>query len=1154
MVILLAPAFAVPGPQDELRPGEPITVELAAPAEPGKAESATTFAFTPDFSGGAYVWASSATVPPRLTILSESGEELQVADGSKLATTPLLFALLQPGRRLVVQLTAADPQRSGRCSLHLEVARETDLTDDAVAMAKEALADARALGARQDLVGARELLAEAVRELCAVEGSAYSARVTLVLSDLARTAFELRSYDAGAEAMEQVLSFRLRTLPDDHPDLQRERGNAAVLHFLRGNLHEARGIQRALLDVYERILPEEHPDRLLAEWNLGATLSTLGELEEALRLTDHVVDVRSRTLSEEHPDLLGAQENLASILRDLGNLHRALELQEHVFAVSSRTFLEGDPQVQKAAQGLALILQAVGDHERARALQERVLEVLASAYAEDDSQLLWAQANLASTLKMLGDLDGARSLEENVLALRSRSLPDDHPDLQWARANLASTLHLQGEHEESLSISRKVLAVRAQSLPDDHLLVQTAREHIAISLGALGEHEAARELQETILAVRRRRLSENHRDVQTARINLANTLASLGRALDARQLREGALGSYERTFPPDHPFSLLVRRELLWTAAALGDREAVTEHGVELARAIRRSASRSACLDSQRQVEARALDSSAAVDSLLSLADGAGMLEPFPELLEEAFATLETLRGLGLLGASFVRAAGEDPGNAERRAALLAAGQRISALSGAGAERELLAAAVRKRDALQRSLLQTVFERAQASLPRIEPGTGDLAAALEEGVALVTYWRYRRAQMEPGQAADFQDTPSLVAFVVRRNAPLARVELGPIEPIEEAIDRWRTSLGAPIAVRGERGSALPDEPGRSGDVLGERVRALVLDPVLQATGGTRRLVVVLDDALHLVPLDGLPLDGGMVGDRFEVQVRTTLWELLAPPSAPSTGGALVAVGGIDYGTLRVDGEHPEAAPDQVSFRALPASRAEVEAIAELAAAHGLEAVQLLCDERATKVRLAELAADARYLHLATHGYFGAPRVLSEGRPRDAFPIDARTGLGSSLPGAAWISRLSPMALCGLVLSGANRRPTDDPTLGLLTAEELAAFELSRCELAVLSACDTNVGLRSAGQGVASLQKVLAIAGARSVITSLWKVPDEATKDLMVDFYGRIWLEGKPKHQALWEAKLQLRAAVDEGGIRKHTPRDWAGWVLTGEPD
>src|SRR5262249_57713792 len=135
---------------------------------------------------------------------------------------------------------------------------------------------------------------------------------------------------------------------------------------------------------------------------------------------------------------------------------------------------------------------------------------------------------------------------------------------------------------------------------------------------------------------------------------------------------------------------------------------------------------------------------------------------------------------------------------------------------------------------------------------------------------------------------------------------------------------------------------------------------------------------------------------------------------------------------------------------------------------------------------------------------------------------------------------------SLMLLCGLGLAGASLPENELGRVpGLITAEELAALDLSHCELAVLSACDTNVGERRAGQGVASLQRALQMAGARTVITSLWKVPDEATRELMTDFYRRLWVEKKAKGQALWEAKKGLREARDESGQPRYTTRDWA---------
>jgi CHAT domain-containing protein len=200
--------------------------------------------------------------------------------------------------------------------------------------------------------------------------------------------------------------------------------------------------------------------------------------------------------------------------------------------------------------------------------------------------------------------------------------------------------------------------------------------------------------------------------------------------------------------------------------------------------------------------------------------------------------------------------------------------------------------------------------------------------------------------------------------------------------------------------------------------------------------------------------------------------------------------------------------------------------------------------------QASRRALVELAPRARFLHLATHGYFAPESIPSVADPR---PIDAKLGILEFTTSEEQVRGLSPMLLCGLAFAGANLPPDRTGRLaGTLTAEELAALDLSGCELAVLSACDTNVGLQRDGMGLASLQRALHMAGARTALTSLWKVPDEATRELMVDFYRRIWKGKEPKAQALWEAKQRLAGMRDSRGRPQYAVRDWAGWVLTGD--
>nr|MCU0867028.1 CHAT domain-containing protein [Planctomycetota bacterium] len=134
----------------------------------------------------------------------------------------------------------------------------------------------------------------------------------------------------------------------------------------------------------------------------------------------------------------------------------------------------------------------------------------------------------------------------------------------------------------------------------------------------------------------------------------------------------------------------------------------------------------------------------------------------------------------------------------------------------------------------------------------------------------------------------------------------------------------------------------------------------------------------------------------------------------------------------------------------------------------------------------------------------------------------------------------------PYSLTGIVLTGANQ-PVNalGQREGILTAQEIAQLDLSACHLATLSACDSSLGVRQAGSGLASLRQSLHAAGARYVLATLWKVDDKIAADLMTDFYTRLWQQGQDPHAALRAAKAKA--------MKSGSPfRDWAGWALTGQ--
>src|SRR5262249_32897577 len=151
------------------------------------------------------------------------------------------------------------------------------------------------------------------------------------------------------------------------------------------------------------------------------------------------------------------------------------------------------------------------------------------------------------------------------------------------------------------------------------------------------------------------------------------------------------------------------------------------------------------------------------------------------------------------------------------------------------------------------------------------------------------------------------------------------------------------------------------------------------------------------------------------------------------------------------------------------------------------------------DVTALEGRLKARCHSPRILHLATHGFFLPDQKYQLGRQGFAVgwaddPNDGEGRLSGPL-------MENPMLRSGLALAGANTwlkagNLPDEAEDGLLTAEEVTGLDLLNTELVVLSACETGLGQVRFGEGVIGLRRAVVLAGAKTLVMSLWKVPDE----------------------------------------------------------
>jgi CHAT domain-containing protein len=231
---------------------------------------------------------------------------------------------------------------------------------------------------------------------------------------------------------------------------------------------------------------------------------------------------------------------------------------------------------------------------------------------------------------------------------------------------------------------------------------------------------------------------------------------------------------------------------------------------------------------------------------------------------------------------------------------------------------------------------------------------------------------------------------------------------------------------------------------------------------------------------------------------------------------------------------------------RINWKRLPQTRRELREVRTLWPGELTE----LVDAQASEANLEQRVVGQRVLHIATHGFYLGSDCSSDGDSR---------GMGGYVsaepkapaPRSASIDK-SPLLLAGLVLAGANRRDERrDAGDGILTAQEIALLDLWQLECAVLSACETGLGEVHAGEGMFGLRRAFRVAGARSVVLSLWPVQDRATREWMQKFYAARWQRGKNVAESVRHAALEQLAARRARGESTH-PRSWGGFIAVGD--
>ena len=333
------------------------------------------------------------------------------------------------------------------------------------------------------------------------------------------------------------------------------------------------------------------------------------------------------------------------------------------------------------------------------------------------------------------------------------------------------------------------------------------------------------------------------------------------------------------------------------------------------------------------------------------------------------------------------------------------------------------------------------------------------------------------------------------------------------------------------------------------DIVGE----LIWKPILVQYPTVKDIYFSPDGILHMLPIEYNSADG--VSSMFEQyhMYRLSSTKELVREKGNNHPNSAVLYGGLDYNLVDENSSVANSSEipcvwrgiaERGGFDPLFNTSIETQEIKDLLAGKNISTT-LYSGETGTEKSFRNLSGrNNSIIHLATHGMYINPDDVDTKKNENNFDfLESLANVNDPVKEDITLTHSF------LVMAGGNsvisRKPVSDTKNdGILTSKEISQLDLRGLDLVVLSACESALGDINNG-GVYGLQRGFKKGGVNTILMSLDKVDDEATRILMVEFYRNL-MNGKTKRQSLQEAQQHLRK-VENG--KYDDPKYWASFIM-----
>lgn len=989
------------------------------------------------------------------------------------------------------------------------------------------------------------------------------------LNNLAWLYWNLGRYHEAEPLYNRSQKIRETKLGNDHPAVAQSLNNRTLLFIQTGRLAEARPLCLRALQIRQDRLGKDHPDVAQSLINRALLEKYLGQYTEAEQHNQSAIQIARTRLGKDHHSVARGLENLAEVYWYMGRFQEAETLYLDALQVFEKLGPE-HPLVANCLDNLAQIYQDMGKDKEAELHSRRALQVREKKLGRDHPYLILNLDKVAQMCTRTGRYQEAETLYRRALQICDARLNQDHHFVGQILHDLAVLYQTQGRYQDAEPLCRRSLQIRRTTLGREHPDVAQSLSTLAALAEATRQTDQAVQLAEDARRISRRHvaqvlpaLSENEQitflrfkdqpdwhaalslalrhpgDPRLAERSAAWLLNGKGvahealaqRILLARDSRDPRLGELTRQL-------IQVRQELahLTLPLAFGGQEEQRQRleqlgreEQELTRQLRQSGS--TFIRDDLWIEPDQVRQRIKGDTVLIEIVRFQVLDfPVRGQPKEGTATNYAAWIIPAAGQGAVRVI--DLGEAGPIDQAVQAVRRSLAAS----PDTILTKGEPEAEGLLRQPLQALAQLVLHPLLSHIGKTQRRWIISPDGPLWLAPWS--ALPLPDGRYAVEQYT--LCHVISGRDLIHRPSSIKPTDPLVFADPNFDLSL---------------DEADKiAQDLLGDRrrdVEASLAGRRANGQLGKWKIHVEFQANHSLVIRDG-DEKGAIIGrGRWQLEGNTVRAETEKSRYLGHLQGRELTgerrfkdnSSSPEKWTLVLDRAAPSSPDRNLAMRSsLAMPRAErLDSTAKeawqiepaLRTYTGMKP-HLFLDNQALSA-VVQAARNPRILVLSTHGRFLDDQSSnSEGKP--AVRIE------------------NPLLRCFLVLAGFNnaakaRKGQDN---GVLTGLQIVGTDLRGCELVVLSACETGLGDVRNGEGVAGLRQAFQLAGAESVIATLWKVPDEDSADLMITFFARLAAK-QSKPDALCQAQRAIIKAHQDKKASAH-PFFWAAYTITGRMD